>query len=137
MLVGAEGVDGVHDECGLYADKAAQAGVSTLEFLGEQAVLYIVETGTAVAFECCPEEAEVTHRANEFAREAAVAVALLDDGDEVVFDEGSGVGANEKLIFREEGVKQDEVYALILECHRNILVSGVASVQCGIGGDFG
>ena len=137
LLVGAKGVDGVHDECGLDADEAAEAGVAAFQFLGEQAVLDVVEAGTAVAFEGGAEEAEVAHGANEFAGEASVAVALLNDGDEFVFDEGPGVGADEEFVCREKGVKQNEVYALILECHRNILVSGLVSVQSGSMGDFG
>jgi hypothetical protein len=55
-------------------------------------------------------------------REAAVAVALLDDGDEFVFDEGAGVGANEKFVFGEQGIELDEIYALIFECHRLVIL---------------
>jgi len=47
-------------------------------------------------------EAELAHGSRELAGEAAVAVALLDDGDEFVFDEGAGVGADEDLVFGEE-----------------------------------
>ena len=110
-------MDGVHDERGLHADEAADAGVAALELLVEEAGFDVVHAGAAVAVEGGAEEAELAHRADEFFGEAAVAIAVLDDGDEFVFDEGAGVGADEELVFGEEGVELEEVYALKLECH--------------------
>ena len=47
----AEGVDGVHDERGLDADEAADAGVAALELLVEEAGFDVVHAGAAVVGE--------------------------------------------------------------------------------------
>ena len=52
---------------------------------------------------------------NEFARKALVAEALLDDGDEVVFDEVAGGAADEEFVFTEAGVEMEKVEALKFE----------------------
>ena len=57
LFVGTEGVDGVHDECGLDADEAADAGVAALEFLVEEAGFYVVHAGAAVVGKSGAEEA--------------------------------------------------------------------------------
>ena len=117
LLVGAEGVDGVHDQRRLHADEAANAGVAALELLRDEAVFDVGHAGAAVALDGRAEEAELAHGLDEFAREAAVAVALLDDGDEVVFDEIAGGVAGEELVFREQVVESEKIYAFKLECH--------------------
>ena len=95
----------------------------------------VVHAGAAVAVEGRAVEAELAHGPDQFAREAAVAVALLDDGDEVVFDEGACVGANEKLVLREQGVELDEINALKLECHSPaILDDGAMGLRAISGG---
>ncbi len=63
------------------------------------------------------EEAELAHHGDEFAREAAFAEAILDDGDEVVFDEVAGGAADEEFVFREAGVEMKEVEVLEFEGH--------------------
>ena len=60
----------------------------------------------------------MAHGPDQFAREAAVAVALLDDWDELVFDKGAGIRANEEFVLRKKCVELDEIYAFKLECHR-------------------
>ena len=87
LLVGAEGVDGIHDQRGLHADKAAQAGVAALQLLHHQAVLDVGHAGAAVALEVGAEEAQLAHHRDQLARKALRAEALLNDGDEVVLDE--------------------------------------------------
>ncbi len=118
LVIGAEGVDGIHDERGLDADEAAHAGVAALEFLHDEAVLDVGHAGAAVALEAGAEEAELAHLGNEFFGKAALAVALLDDGDEVVFDELAGGVAREALVVAEEAVEADEVYALERKSHK-------------------
>jgi hypothetical protein len=110
-------VDRIHDQRRLHADEAADAGVAALELLGDEAVFDVGEAGAAVALDGRAEEAELAHGLDEFAREAAVAVALLDDGDEVVFDEIACGVAGEQLVFRKQAVEAEKVYALELECH--------------------
>ena len=80
LLVAAEGVDGIHDERRLHADERAHAAVAALQFLHHQSVLDIRHLGAAIAFEVGAEEAELAHGLDQFLGEAAVAIALLDDG---------------------------------------------------------
>ena len=75
--------------------------------------------GAAVAFDRCPVEAEFAHWPNQLARKAAVAVALFNDGDEVVLDEGARVVADEEFILGKKSVKLKKINALKLECHRS------------------
>ncbi len=117
LLVAAEGVDGIHDQGGLHADERAHAGVAALHLLHDQAVFDVRHAGAAVAFEAGAEEAEVGHGLDQFAGEAAGAVALLDDGDEVVFDELAGGVADQEFVVGEESVKADEVNAAEFEGH--------------------
>lgn len=117
LLFCAEGVDGIHDERGLDAGEAAQTGVAAFELLHDEAILDVGHAGAAVAVEVDAEEAELAHGFDELAREAAVAVALLDDGDEVVFDEVAGGFANHALVFSEEGVEVEEINAFERKRH--------------------
>src|SRR5208282_1067668 len=82
LLFAAEFIDWVHDESRLHADEAAHAAVAAFELLGHQSVFDVAHAGAAVAFERCAEEAEIAHGLDQFARKAAGAVALLDDGNE-------------------------------------------------------
>jgi len=68
LLVGAEGVDGVHDQAGLHADKAAEAGVAAFQLLHHQAVFDVGHAGAAVAFEVGAEEAQFAHDGDQLAR---------------------------------------------------------------------
>ena len=117
LLVGAEGVDGVHDERGLHADEAAEAGVAAFEFLHHQAVFDVGHAGASVALEVGAEEAELAHDGNQFAREALGAKAFLDDGDEVVFDEVARGATDEEFFFIEAGIEMEKVEALEFESH--------------------
>ena len=67
--------------------------------------------GAAVAVERCAEEAEIGHGLDQFAGKAAGAVALLDDGDEIVFDELARGVADQALFFGEQGIEFDEIDA--------------------------
>jgi hypothetical protein len=58
---------------------------------------------------------------------------LLDDWDQFVFDEGASIGANEELIFGEEGIELDEVNALILECHSPAILDQKEDVLLRVG----
>ncbi len=117
LLVGAEGVDGIHDQRGLDADEAAQAGVAAFEFLHHEAVFDVGHAGAAIAFEVGAEEAQFAHDGHQFARKALGAETLLDDGDEVVFDEVAGCAADEQLIFTEAGIEMEKIETLKFESH--------------------
>ncbi len=109
LLFAAEGMDGIHHQRRLHADEAAHAGVAAFEFLGYQSVLDVAHAGAAIALQRRAEEAEIGHGLDQFAREAAGAVALFDDGDKVVFDELAGGIADQAFFFREERIKLDEI----------------------------
>ena len=96
-------------ESGLHADEAAHAGVAALEFLRHQSVFDVAHAGAAVAFERRAEEAEIGHGLDQFARKAAGAVALFDDGNEIVFDELARGVAHQALFFGEQRIELDEI----------------------------
>jgi hypothetical protein len=75
-----------------------------------------------MAIQSGSEEALIAHRPNQLPRETAVTVALLNDRDQLVFNEGAGARADEKLTLRKEGIEFDEINALEPECHCRILV---------------
>ena len=102
LLLAAEGVDGIHAQSGLHADEGAHAAVAALEFLGHESVLDGGHAGAAVAVEGGSVEAELAHGLDELFGEASVAVALLDDGNDVLFDEEASVVAHETLVVGEE-----------------------------------
>jgi hypothetical protein len=117
LVFRAEGVDGIHDERGLDADEAAEAGVAALQLLHDEAVFDVGHAGAAVTLEVCAEEAQLAHDRDEFAGEAAFAEAVFDDGNEIIVDEIARCFADEELVFTETCVEMEEVYVLKLEAH--------------------
>ena len=101
----------------LHADEAAKTGVAALEFLHHQAVFDVRHAGAAVALEVGAEEAELAHHRDEFARKALGAEALLDDRDQVVFDEIAGGAADQQFVFAEACIEMKKVNALKFESH--------------------
>ena len=67
-----------------------------------KSVFNVAHAGAAVAFQRCAEEAEIGHGLDQFAGKAAGAVALFDDGDEIVFDELARGVANQAFFFGKE-----------------------------------
>ena len=113
----AEGVDGIHAQPRLHADERTHAAVAALQFLCHQAVFHSRHAGATVAFEAGAIEAQLAHRADQFLGEAAVAVALFDNGDQVFFNELARVIAHQPLVVIEQRVELDKIYALEFECH--------------------
>ena len=111
LLVAAKGINGIHDQRGLHAHERTHAGVAAFQFLHHQAVFDVGHSGATVAFEAGAVEAEVGHGLDQFAREAAGAIALLDDGNQVVFDELAGGIADQTLVVAEQGVEVDEIHS--------------------------
>jgi hypothetical protein len=87
------------------------------QFLHHQAVLHVRHAGAAVALERGAVEAHLTEGLYEFLGKAPVAVALLDDGDEVLFDVLPGAVAHQALVVREQGIELDEVHSLEFKGH--------------------
>jgi hypothetical protein len=101
----------------LYADERTDTGVATFHLLRDQAVLDVGHAGAAVAMQIGAEEAHLAHRLHQFAREAAFAIALFNDGDQVVIDEPASGVTDEPFILGEHGVESDEIDVLELESH--------------------
>src|ERR1019366_939022 len=117
LFIGTEGVNGIHDESGLHADKTAETRVAAFQFLHDEAVFDVGHAGAAVALEIGAEEAELAHYGYKFARKALGAKTPFDDGNEVVFNKIACRAADEKFVFTEAGVEIKEVEALKFETH--------------------
>ncbi len=57
------------------------------KLLHHQAILHIGHAGAAVALEVRAKKSELSHGLDQLARKAAVAIALFNDRNQVVFDE--------------------------------------------------
>src|ERR1700678_413375 len=121
LLLAAEGVDGIHAEPRLNADERAHTAVAALQLLRHQAVFDGRHAGAAVALQAGAVEAELAHRLDQLFGEATVAIAQLDDGDEVLFDELAGVVAYQLLVVGEQRIEVDKIHAFKLECHARSL----------------
>ena len=62
-------------------------------------------------------EAQLTHDGDQLARKTLGAVALLDDGNEVVLDKVARGFADEQFVLAEAGVKVEKIEALEFEAH--------------------
>jgi hypothetical protein len=65
-----------------------------------------------ISFQRCAEKAQLAHGLHQFAREAAFAIAALDDRDQVIFNELARGVAHHSLFVGEQSVELDEIYAL-------------------------
>ena len=110
LLVRAESVDRIHHQRRLHADKRPHARVAALQFLRDQAIFDVRHAGAAVTRKRGAEEAEIGHGLDQFAREAAGAIALFDDRDEVVFNELARRVAHQALVVIQQRVESDEVH---------------------------
>ena len=117
LLVGTEGVDGIHAQRGLHADEAAHAGVAALGFLHDQAILDIVHAGATVALDGGAVKAKLAHGTDQFFGEAAFAIAFLNDGDEVILNKLAGGIADQALVFTQQRVEADKVDTFKFESH--------------------
>jgi hypothetical protein len=86
--------------------------------LTNQTVFDVGHSGATVAFEAGAVKAEVSHGLDQFAREPPGAIALLDDGNQIVFDEFAGRIADQPLVVAEQRVEPDEVNSSELEGHK-------------------
>jgi hypothetical protein len=111
LFVAAEGINRIHHQPRLHADEAAHAGVAALQFLRHQAVFDVAHAGAAVALERRAKKSQLGHGLDQFAGKAAGAVALLDDGNEVVFDELARGIAHQAFFVGEQGIVLNEIDA--------------------------
>ena len=82
-------------------------------------VFNTVHAGAAVAVKRGAKEAELGHRRDQFSRKPAVAIAVFNDGDEVVFYKLSGCGAHHALFFREQGIEFEEIHTTEFKRHKD------------------
>src|SRR5262249_27787468 len=85
--------------------------IAALHFLHDQAVLDVGHAGAPISFEAGAEETKLGHGLHQFTREAAGAITLFYDRDEIVFNKLSGGIANKKLFVRKQGIELDEIHA--------------------------
>ena len=66
LLLGAEGIDGIHHQCALYGSETSQSAISSLQFLHHQSVRNVVHAGATVLFgQGRSKQPEVRHLRNE------------------------------------------------------------------------
>jgi len=113
LLVGAEGVDGVHDQRPLDRREGADARVAPLQLLHDDPVGDVVEPGAAVLLgKVGTQDPQLRHLRDELPRHATVHVGLADDGHEPVLHPGADGVADHPLLLGEERVEVVEVEAL-------------------------
>ena len=112
LLLAAERVDRIHHQRALHRRERADAGVAALELLHDEAVRDVVEPGAAVLLgQVGAEHAELGHLRDQLLREASLDVALADDRQHVLVDEGADGVADGALFLGEERVEPVEVDA--------------------------
>ena len=99
------------------ADEGADSAVTPLEFLHHKTVFNVRHPCAAIALETGAVESQVCHGLDQFTREAAGAVAFLDDGDQVVFNKFAGGIADQTLFIREQRVEFEEIDSPELDSH--------------------
>jgi hypothetical protein len=87
----------------LHAYEAAHARIAPLQFLGHQSIFHVAHAGAAITFQRRAEKSQVGHGFDQLAREASGAIAFLNDGNQVVFDELSRSIADEALFVGQQG----------------------------------
>src|SRR5260221_916315 len=88
----------------------------------------MAHAGAAITLQAGAKKAEIGHGLDQFARKSAVAVALLDDRDQIFFNESARGVAHQTLVVGEQGIKLDEIHALELKSG-HILLFGWADVS--------
>ena len=130
LFVAPELVNGIHAKSGLHAHETADARVAALKFLRHQAVFHVAHAGASVAFQGRAEKAQIGHGLDQFTRKATGAVAFLDDGDQVVFDELPRGVANEALFVGQQGIVLDEIDAAKFDGrHDDLLMNGGSKLK--------
>jgi len=81
------------------------------QFLHDQPVFHVAHARAAVPLEAGPEKAEFGHGFHQFAGEPSFAIALLDDGDEVLFNKAARGIAHQPLVVAEQGVEFHKVHS--------------------------
>ena len=119
----------------MHADEGAHAAVAALHLLHDEAVLDVVHSGAAIAIDSGAEEAHFSHGLDQFAREAAFAVAPLDDGNKIVFNELARGVAYHEFFFGKQRIEFDEIETLKFDCHSSSgqALSGPTVMRMGRG----
>ncbi len=112
LFFAAKGIDGIHHQRRLHAHKRAHAAVAALQLLHHQAIFDVAHAGAAVTFQAGAEETQLAEGLHQLTREASFAVALLDDGNQIVFDELAGAVTHQALVVAEQRIEGDEVHSV-------------------------
>src|SRR5579872_5722579 len=98
LLLRAKGEDRIHDERALDGDEAAEAGIGAFQFLHDEAVFHVAQTGASVTLQIRSQEAQPPDLRDQFCREAALAVTAADNGNYTILDKLAGRLADQSLL---------------------------------------
>jgi hypothetical protein len=108
-VLGAVGVDRVHDQGRLHAHHGAVAGIDALDLAGNQAVADVIDAGAAVALDRRTEEPELAHLAEDRRVRLLVAEGIADAGREAVLRVGAGALGDHALLIRKLRVQLEGI----------------------------
>ena len=119
LRFGAEGKDGIHDQGPLHRREGANAGITALELLHDEAIGDAGQAGTAVFLgQIGAQHAQLRHLGHELVGEATLHIALADNGEYAfVYELADGV-ANGALLFGEGGIDVEQVGGVRLKLYR-------------------
>ena len=110
LLLGAVGVDGVHDEARLHAHHRAVTAVHALQLAGDEPVADVIHPGAAVAVQGRAEHPQLSHLVDDAAVELLVAVRFQDARHELVLRIGARHVADVPLVLGELVVEVQGVF---------------------------
>ena len=117
LLVGSKGIDRVHHQAALDRGERADARVTPLELLHDQAIGHVVETGAAELLgEVGAEQAKLGHAGDELLRKPPLDVCLADHRDQVLIHPRPDGIADGALLLRQQAVEVEKVHAGELGC---------------------
>ena len=99
----------------MHTHERAHTGVAALQLLCDQSILDIRHAGTAVALEVRSEKTKLAHGPHQLPRKTALAIALLDDRYQVLFNEFAGIVAHQPFIRTEERIELNKIDSVKFE----------------------
>src|SRR5210317_1005718 len=89
LLLGAKGMNGIHNEGGLHRHETSETTVSSFQFLTGEAVLDVVGAGTPIAMEFHPEKAQFPHLGDYLHGKGGLFEVIIYEGHELIIHEPS------------------------------------------------
>src|SRR5205809_686470 len=90
LFLATERVDRIHHQSALHRSEGAHAGITALELVHDQPVRDVVQSYAAVFLrQIGAKHPQLRHLRNQLFRKSSVYVAIADDGENLLIDEGS------------------------------------------------